>query len=70
MPTYCVNKSQQDNGDHEVHDTSTERGCLPSQSNRQNLGFHSGCASAVSAARSYFAQVNGCANCAPACHTS
>lgn len=70
MPTYCVNKTQQANGDHEVHDTSAERWCLPSQANRQDLGYHSGCSSAVQTARSYFTQVNGCAHCASACHTS
>ncbi|MDE0775107.1 MAG: hypothetical protein OSB43_02370 [Nocardioides sp.] len=70
MPNYCVNKAQQANGDHEVHDLTSNKGCLPSPANQQALGYHSGCASAVQAARSFFVQVNGCRWCAPTCHTT
>ncbi len=69
MPSFCVNRSAQSNGDHEVHDNSIERSCLPMLSNRQDLGYHASCSSAVQAARGYYTQVNGCAHCAPACHT-
>ena len=68
MASYYVNRQAQANGDHEVH---KELGCpTPAAShNRQPLGEHSTCASAVQAARRYYSQVNGCAHCAPACHT-
>ena len=70
MPNYCVNTNAQPNGDHEVHDTSSTKGCLPSTWNRKDLGYHSSCTSAVQAARSYYNSANGCAVCAPLCHTS
>lgn len=70
MPTYCINKNEQtDSGDHEVHDTSTNRWCLPDIDNRRDLGVHSDCQSAVREARNYYTKVNGCAFCAPTCHT-
>lgn len=70
MPNYCVNRNAQANGDHEVHDTSSPRWCLPTAASRIDLGWHVSCSSAVTAARSYYSQVNGCAWCAGACHTS
>jgi hypothetical protein len=70
MPTYCVNKNAQSNGDHEVHNVTTDGSCLPTATNRRDLGYHPDCASAVRAARAYYSQSNGCAWCAPACHTS
>lgn len=69
MPQYCVNKRAQSNGDHEVHDVTASKSCLPVSSNRQDLGYHSSCASAVQKARTYYSQVNGCRWCAPNCHT-
>lgn len=39
MPYYCVNKNAQSNGDLEVHDLSSIRGCLPSPTNRIDLGY-------------------------------
>ena len=54
MPYYCVNKNAQSNGDHEVHDTTANRWCLPDASNRRDLGYHAGCAGAVTAARAAF----------------
>jgi hypothetical protein len=67
MADYCVNKSVQTNGDHEVH----ERGCTfwPLPQNVQSLGGHGSCASAVVAARRYFTQVNSCKTCSRTCHT-
>lgn len=70
MARYCVNKQAQPNGDHEVHDVSTSRGCLPDPSNRVDLGFRDGCRPAVAKAKQYYSQSNGCAYCAPSCHTS
>ncbi len=65
---YYVNKNAQPNGDHEVH-TST---CnwIPNSENRIYLGEFLFCSSAVSEARRYFKQCNGCYYCANACHTS
>ena len=64
---YYVNKNAQPNGDHEVH----REGCawLPDQTNRIFLGVFSTCAEAVSAARRWYQQVNGCYHCSRECHT-
>ena len=70
MPQFCVNRNAQSNGDHEVHDVSSGSWCLPAASSRLDLGHHVSCSSAVQAARTYYKQVNGCAWCAPDCHTS
>ncbi len=70
MPQYCVNKNAQPNGDHEVHDVSVFRTCLPIPSNRMDLGWHADCAAALRQAKTYYgASVDGCAECAPQCHT-
>jgi len=68
MARFYVNKQAQPNGDHEVHQ---ETGCPTPAAphNRQPLGDHSSCFGAVQEARRYYRQVNGCAHCAPACHT-
>ena len=68
MSRYYVNKNAQSNGDHEVHTT----GCawLPLLENRIYLGEFYSCFSAVSEARKHYVQVNGCAHCSLACHTS
>ena len=67
MATYCVNKKAQKNGDHEVH----KKGCSfwPSAGNRQMLGNHLSCHSAVQKAKKYYSQVNGCYYCSRPCHT-
>ncbi|GAA5037637.1 hypothetical protein GCM10025738_25930 [Microbacterium fluvii] len=71
MPYYCVNvNAQPGSGDHEVHDSSSTKGCLPSIYSRRDLGWHSNCADAVKAARQYYTDVNGCYYCANDCHTT
>lgn len=67
MDVYHINNTAQLNGDHEVH----KSGCywLARATNTTSLGYHYGCASAVAQARTIWLQVNGCATCAPACHT-
>lgn len=70
MPDYCVNRQAQSNGDHEVHDLSSTKRCLPDPVNRIALGWHASCTSAVEAAKRQYSQVNGCFYCAPACHTT
>lgn len=69
MANYCVNKSAQASGDHEVHDVTANGWCLPEPANRHDLGYHSDCSSAVRAARVYYTRANGCAWCAGSCHT-
>lgn len=70
VPYFCVNKNAQSfSNDHEVHDLSATQ-CLPLPSNRIDLGFHSDCRGAVQEAKRYYSDVNGCAYCASACHTT
>lgn len=68
MARYCVNKNAQNNGDHEVH----KEGCnwWPDPQNVQDLGNHTGCRSAVTKAKQYYKQSNGCKHCSSECHTS
>jgi len=68
MDKYYVNKNAQSNGDHEVH----KSGCsyMPTSENRIYLGEFSNCHSAVSEAKRYYTQVNGCYYCCRPCHTS
>jgi|GEM_PF-115495 len=67
MPQYCVNKTAQLNGDHEVH----AQGCIfwPHPVNTLSLDWHEDCRSAMQTARAFYRQVNGCRYCSPACHT-
>jgi hypothetical protein len=67
MPQYCVNRTVQANGDHEVH----AEGCIywPHPQNVQPLGWHAFCQPAVQAARAFYYQVNGCRTCSTGCHT-
>lgn len=64
---YYVNNTAQINGDHEVHG----EGCywLGLARSVIDLGWHSSCYDAVSKARSFYRQSNGCATCSSACHT-
>lgn len=68
MKKYYVRKIAQTNGDHEVH----EKGCywLPLSENRIYLGEFRNCKGAVSAAKKYYTQSNGCKHCSEPCHTS
>ena len=68
MADYYVNRNAQSNGDHEVH----RAGCpwLPDDVNRIHLGAFTSCHPAVVAARKHYSQIDGCAHCSPACHTS
>ncbi len=70
MPSYCVNTRAQSNGDHEVHDVTAGKSCLPDPANRLNLGIFSSCSGAVIQAKRSYTQSNGCVHCAPACHTT
>ncbi len=68
MARYYVNQNAQSNGDHEVHVSTCSR--LPQPENRTYLGDFSYCSSAVTEAKKYYRQVNGCYYCAKACHTT
>jgi len=67
MKKYYVNNNAQANGDHEVH----HQDCiyLPLPQNRTYLGEFSNCKSAVTEAKKYHAQSNGCKTCSMECHT-
>lgn len=70
MPAWIVNTQKQSgSNDHEVHriDTCTR---LPLHQNRKSLGFFNACQDAVREATKTYADSNGCAYCAPACHTT
>lgn len=66
MAAYHVNKNAQPTGEHEVHKT----GCAhqPDPGNRQALGEHADCHSAVKKAKEYYSNVDGCYHCCNACH--
>jgi len=64
---YYVNKNRQANGDHEVHISSCS--FFPNSENRIYLGDFATCRSAVTEAKKYFSQTNGCFYCSKACHT-
>lgn len=68
MKYFYVNKNEQSNGDHEVH----QSGCsfMPEVQNRIYLGQYIACSLAVAQARRYYVQVNGCYYCCNSCHTS
>jgi len=69
MSNFCVNKNAQPTGEHEVHNLDAGCNHLPELYNRHQLGNHANCQSAVTAARRIYSNVDGCAYCAPACHT-
>ena len=73
MPIYCVNRNVQPvSGHHEVHDVGvgSRLRCMPEPDNQVDLGWHPSCHDALLAAKQRFADVNGCAYCAPDCHTT
>jgi hypothetical protein len=71
MAHYIVNKDAQSvSGDHEVHNVDVANKCLPDPANRLDLGDHANCQSAVQEAKQTYSDSNGCAFCAPQCHTT
>lgn len=67
--TYILNTNP-DAPDHEVH-VLYDCGHLPIHSNREDLGMHETCQSAVREARRRYPNwdINGCFYCSPTCHT-
>lgn len=68
MAKYYVSKKEQANGDHEVHTSTCHK--LPKVENRIYLGEFYTCNAAVTKAKEYYTQVNGCIHCSRSCHTS
>ncbi|MBB4265975.1 hypothetical protein [Roseospira visakhapatnamensis] len=68
MDKYCVNKTPQANGDHEVH----KEDCLfwPEKKQVMDLGYHTDCHSAMMRAKMHYPQSNGCRHCCAPCHTT
>ncbi|WP_152055559.1 hypothetical protein [Aliarcobacter butzleri] len=71
MPYYIINKNQQNNGDHEVHEKGNCQ-YMPNIENQIDLGWHSSCHSAVADAKKKWPnhRINGCYYCCKPCHTS
>lgn len=69
MSRFYVNRNSQDNGNNEVHQEAI---CThpPEPENRKHLGEFDDCRDAVRAAKRLYSNANGCAHCAPICHTA
>jgi hypothetical protein len=67
MKKYYVNKVAQASGDHEVHDEYCSY--LPKLENRLYLGTYLDCKQAITKAKEYYNQVDGCYYCSNECHT-
>lgn len=72
MSKFIINKNQQTNGDHEVHNLTTGCSFMPQTQNRIGLGEHTHCSGAISLAKRNWpkARINGCYYCFNSCHTS
>ncbi len=70
MPNYYVNKNAQADGYHEVHVDDNTCSHPPEPINRDPLGWHADCKSAVTAAKAKYAnKADGCYYCVQACNT-
>lgn len=71
MPRYIMNKNAQSTGEHEVHNLDAVCRNLPMPINSIDLGSHLYCQGAISYAKSMYPGkiIDGCAFCAPQCHT-
>ncbi len=67
MKKYCVNRREQDTGEHEVHSMDCEH--LPDPVNQVHLGSFDNCHDAVKEAKKHFDDVDGCYYCSKECHT-
>ena len=71
MPIYYRNANAQLNGEHEVHIDDDSCPTPAATFNRQSLGWHSNCRSAVAYANAlYLGKSDGCKNCIPTCHST
>jgi len=66
MADYYVNRNAQPTGEHEVHAS----GCptFPDSQNAKYLGYFSHCRDAVTKAKEFYDNVDGCKNCSIECH--
>ena len=64
---YYVNTETKDDGTHVVHREDCQ--FLPNEDKRKALGDYAKCETALEHARDEYSDVNGCATCAPDCHT-
>lgn len=72
MQKFVINKNQQNNGDHEVHNATKGCSYMPNVENQVDLGYHSSCKEAVTKAKQQWPnnRINGCYYCCNSCHTS
>lgn len=72
MPRFIINRNQQSNGDHEVHNSTSGCNFMPNPENQIDLGTHVDCHGAVQFAKSKWpdSRINGCYYCCKLCHTS
>lgn len=72
MARYIINKNEQSNGDHEVHNLTSGCPHMPLTQNQVDLGFHSNCHGAIFAAKLRWPgnKINGCFYCCNECHTT
>lgn len=70
MSTYVLNKREQSNGDHEVHNLETCP-CLPDPEDQIMLGRFESCSGAIRAASNLYPKwrIDGCYYCCNECHT-
>lgn len=69
MALYYVHTGTDNQGDHEVHRTGCSH--MPNPENRESLGNHDNCRTAVAEARRRgYRRANGCWFCSRDCHTS
>ena len=72
MHKFIINRNQQSNGDHEVHNYTTGCSHMPTPQSQIDLGYHEDCRSAVAHAKQQWPneKINGCYYCCYPCHTS
>ena len=74
MPRFVINKNEQTNGDHEVHNATTGCSFMPNPENQIDLGTHTSCHGAVAEAKNRWPaqshKIDGCYYCCNPCHTS
>lgn len=72
MQRFIINKIQQANGDHEIHNATTGCSYMPKLENQVDLGYYASCHGAVAEAKRRWPghRIDGCYYCANACHTS
>lgn len=68
MKRYVLNIIKNEQGDHEVHESSCA--LLPSYVFQKDLGYHLNCKTALEMAEKTHNHVNGCYACNRVCHTA